>query len=164
MVFAAVMVPNSAVIVVCPSPIAVTRPSALIVTTLSLPDVHRVVDVRSIMVPSAYVTKAESRSVSPLPLRVVAPLIVMPVTAGGTAACGGGVAAVGAVGNVDDVFPPQAPIPTDPIAKTRAKAPSVGLLCMFQVFPVMFQVFPEGMQSLRPSGRMEAMCRMEPER
>ena len=123
MVFAALIDPNSAVIVVCPSPTAVTTPSALIVTTAWLPDVHREVDVRSCMVPSAYITKAESRPVSPLPLRVVTPLIVMPVTAAGVGDVA--VGAVGAVGDVDDVFwAPQAPIP---MARARANGTNVGL-------------------------------------
>jgi hypothetical protein len=53
-------------------------------------------------------------------------VIVMAMTAGGTAACVGD-AVVGVVGNVDDVFPPHAPIPMAPMAKLRAKGTNVGL-------------------------------------
>jgi hypothetical protein len=123
MVFTALIAPNSTVIVVCPSPTAVTIPSVFTVTTAWLPDVHRDVDVRSYIVPSAYVTIAERRPVSPRALSVVMPLIVMAVTAG--TAAGVVDAALGALGDVNEVF--WAPHAASAMTMVRARGTDVGL-------------------------------------
>ncbi len=65
--------------VVRPSAIAVTTPAALTVATLSFVDDQLEAVVRSCTLPSAKVTMADNGFVSPLALRVIKPLIVMPV-------------------------------------------------------------------------------------